>query len=148
MPIAGAATGPRGGQTRPGRRRRPLAIGRGVLRRRRLADRDGRVSAYPERTCAIAWIGADIGISDGTIAFVQVDRDAGAVEVEAGCRLRDLHDILRTEYDLAFSSLGSISDQTVAGAVLTGTHGTGLAYGLLAESVSDPSSYPCAYRDL
>ena len=83
------------------------------------------------------WTGIDgsgISDSDGTIA-VQVDRDARAVEVEAGCRLRDLHDRLRSEYDLAFSSLGSISDQTVAGAVLTGTHGTGLDYALMAESV-------------
>ena len=83
------------------------------------------------------WAGLDgsgISDSDGSVA-VQIDRDARAVEVEAGCRLRDLHDLLRSENDRAFSSLGSISDQTVAGAVLTGTHGTGLDYGLLAESI-------------
>ena len=55
---------------------------------------------------------------------VRIDRKAGEVTVEAGMRLENLNELLARE-GLALANLGSISEQTVAGAVATGTHGTG-----------------------
>ncbi|KAI3657363.1 hypothetical protein MP638_006529 [Amoeboaphelidium occidentale] len=53
------------------------------------------------------------------------------VEVEAGIRLYELNCILE-QNGLALSSLGSISEQSLAGAISTGTHGTGIEYGPLS----------------
>ena len=53
-----------------------------------------------------------------------VDRAAGLVKVEAGIVLRDLNRRL-DELGLAFANLGDIDRQTLAGAISTGTHGTG-----------------------
>lgn len=53
------------------------------------------------------------------------------VEVEAGIRLYELNCILE-QNGLALSSLGSISEQSLGGAISTGTHGTGIEYGPLS----------------
>ena len=47
---------------------------------------------------------------------------------EGGILLRNLHPIILERGDLALSSLGSISDQTLAGALSTSTHGSGVTY--------------------
>lgn len=65
---------------------------------------------------------------------VRVDREARQVTACAGIRLRDLSAALDRE-GLALSNLGSISEQSVAGAISTGTHGTGLGHGVLATQV-------------
>ena len=54
-----------------------------------------------------------------------IDRDAGIVRVEAGISLRTLSERLDDE-GLALPSLGDIDVQSLAGAIATGTHGTGL----------------------
>ncbi len=64
-----------------------------------------------------------------------VDRARGLVTVEAGIRLRDLNARLDDE-GLAMSVLGSISEQSVAGAISTGTHGSGPKHGCLASFVT------------
>jgi FAD-linked oxidoreductase len=56
------------------------------------------------------------------------------VTVRAGTRLHDLS-VLLAQHGLALENLGDIDAQTVAGAISTGTHGTGLAYGGLATQV-------------
>lgn len=61
----------------------------------------------------------------------QVDADKKIVTVQGGIRLKDLHPLLR-KHGLALSSLGSISDQTLAGAIATATHGSSLKYGNLS----------------
>ena len=43
---------------------------------------------------------------------------------------------LSAHHGLALSSLGSISEQAFAGAIATGTHGTGVGFGCLASSVT------------
>lgn len=57
---------------------------------------------------------------------ISVDRDTGLVEVGAGTILADLNREL-DRLGLAMPNLGDIDRQTIAGAVSTGTHGTGLA---------------------
>jgi FAD-linked oxidoreductase len=79
--------------------------------------------------------------TDGTLLsldrldrVLDVDRDSGLVRAEAGIRLhrlvRELH-----AHRLALPNLGDIDAQSIAGALVTGTHGTGAKLGNLAASV-------------
>jgi FAD-linked oxidoreductase len=71
----------------------------------------------------------------GLRAVRSVDEAAGEVTVEAGCRLGDLNEYLHTR-GLALANMGDIQEQTVAGAIQTGTHGTGRDLGGIAAQVS------------
>ena len=71
----------------------------------------------------------------GLRAIRAVDEDAGEVTVEAGCRLRDLNEHLYAR-GLALANMGDIQEQTVAGAIQTGTHGTGRDLGGIAAQVT------------
>ncbi|KAJ1758009.1 D-arabinono-1,4-lactone oxidase [Coemansia sp. RSA 1591] len=62
------------------------------------------------------------------------DQHARTMTVEGGMRLHELHDVLK-RHGLALSCVGSISDQSVAGAIATATHGTGAAYSDLSSVV-------------
>ena len=55
----------------------------------------------------------------------QVDEANGLVTVQPGMTLNELHAHL-TAHNLALPSVGSISDQSVGGVVVTSTHGSGL----------------------
>ncbi|SCZ94672.1 BZ3500_MvSof-1268-A1-R1_Chr12-3g04036 [Microbotryum saponariae] len=63
-----------------------------------------------------------------------VDTTDTKFHAEGGIKLSALHPILH-EHDLAISSLGSISDQTLAGCLSTATHGSGVNYGNLSSCV-------------
>ena len=63
-----------------------------------------------------------------------VDRESGVVTVEAGTRLHRLNELLAGE-GLAMTNLGDIDVQSIAGAVSTGTHGTGARFGGIATQV-------------
>ncbi|WP_329018023.1 FAD-binding protein [Micromonospora rifamycinica] len=65
---------------------------------------------------------------------VRIDRNARLVTVPAGTTLRALNALL-AEHGLAMPNLGDIDAQTIAGAISTGTHGTGAAYGCLSTFV-------------
>src|SRR5262249_24673859 len=54
--------------------------------------------------------------------------------VQAGIRLKDLIHNLALD-GLAMKNLGSITEQSIAGAITTGTHGTGIRLGNLATSI-------------
>lgn len=54
--------------------------------------------------------------------------------VEAGCRIYQLNDYLK-ENQLAIQNLGSISDQSIAGIISTGTHGSSQYHGLVSQQV-------------
>jgi len=54
----------------------------------------------------------------------RVDREGGTVTVEAGTPLRRLNLALARE-GLSLTNMGDIMEQTVSGAISTGTHGTG-----------------------
>ena len=72
-----------------------------------------------------------IGVTDGVLLHLDRmnsvlgwDTELGRVRVQAGISLHALNRILRG-HGLAFPNLGDIDPQSVAGAVSTGTHGTG-----------------------
>jgi FAD-linked oxidoreductase len=65
---------------------------------------------------------------------LHVDRETRQVTVQAGIRLWQLADALE-EYGLAFQNLGTIKKQSIAGAISTGTHGTGVSLGNLSTFV-------------
>jgi L-gulonolactone oxidase len=63
----------------------------------------------------------DVGALSGVI---DADRSSGLVKVGAGTVLADLNEEL-SRLGLAMENLGDIDRQTIAGAISTGTHGTG-----------------------
>ena len=65
---------------------------------------------------------------------MQVDQATKIVHAEAGMKLSQFHKLVRP-YNLAMSSLGSISDQALAGCISTSTHGSGVTYGNLSTFV-------------
>ena len=73
----------------------------------------------------------DIAVTDGLLlrpdslrGIVGVDHDAMTVTALAGTPLHELNRAL-ARLDLSLHNLGDIEEQTVAGAIATGTHGTG-----------------------
>jgi L-gulonolactone oxidase len=65
---------------------------------------------------------------------LDADRESGLVKVGAGTVLRDLNEEL-AGLGLALENLGDIDAQTVAGAISTGTHGTGAGLGNISARV-------------
>ena len=65
---------------------------------------------------------------------LRADRETGLVTVLAGTRLHELNETLWL-LGLAMANLGDIDAQTIAGAISTGTHGTGARLGGLATQV-------------
>ncbi len=72
-----------------------------------------------------------IGVTDGVLLrlnkmarILDVDPTGGRVRMQAGISLRKLNPALR-HYGLALPNLGDVDPQSIAGAVSTGTHGTG-----------------------
>lgn len=72
-----------------------------------------------------------IALTDGLLlrpeslaGITAVDRGAGTVTVRPGTTLRELNEAL-LRLGLSLHNMGDVQDQTVAGAVSTGTHGTG-----------------------
>ncbi|MEH0844771.1 D-arabinono-1,4-lactone oxidase [Micromonospora sp. CPCC 205711] len=80
-----------------------------------------------------------IAVPDGRLMEL-TDLDTGvrvdghSVTVPAGTTLHALNELLAA-HGLALPNLGDIDAQTVAGAISTGTHGTGAAYGCLSTFV-------------
>ncbi len=72
---------------------------------------------------------------DGLSSVVSADKDSGRVTVGAGTGLGKLNAGLAS-FDLAMPNLGDIDKQTIAGAISTGTHGTGAKLGGLATQVA------------
>ncbi|MCW2762409.1 MAG: FAD-binding protein [Marmoricola sp.] len=73
----------------------------------------------------------DIAVTDGLLlrpgglrGIVGVDRDAMTVTALAGTSLHELNTAL-ARLDLTLHNMGDIDQQTIAGAISTGTHGTG-----------------------
>jgi L-gulonolactone oxidase len=73
----------------------------------------------------------DAVITEGTLlsldamdAVLDADRATGRVRVQAGIRIHALSDRL-AELGLALENLGDVNVQSIAGAISTGTHGTG-----------------------
>ncbi len=71
---------------------------------------------------------------DGVQGIEAVDKEGGTATVLGGTWLRHLGNAL-LEQGLAQENLGDIDEQSIAGAISTGTHGTGIRYGSLATQV-------------
>ena len=57
-----------------------------------------------------------------------VDTAAKEVTLFAGTYLHEIGDMLR-EHGFALENMGDIQNQTIAGSIITGTHGTGITLG-------------------
>ena len=85
-------------------------------------------------TGAAACHGVALDLSHWT-GIVDADGDTGLVTVRSGTPLRELNAEL-DRLGLAMANLGDIDAQTIAGAISTGTHGTGAGLGGLATQVT------------
>ncbi|KAK0937675.1 D-arabinono-1,4-lactone oxidase [Friedmanniomyces endolithicus] len=81
-------------------------------------------------TCTSSWM---VNLDDYR-RLLKVDRQKKTLLVEAGIRLRQLNDEAN-RVGLTIPNLGSIHDQSIAGAIATATHGSSLKHGLMSESV-------------
>ena len=78
----------------------------------------------------------DVLVSMEALTGVEsVDREAGTATVRAGTRLEEMNAALAEE-GLAMENMGDIDQQRLAGALATGTHGTGTDFGVLATQVA------------
>lgn len=75
---------------------------------------------------------------DAMRQILELDEAAAEVEAEAGLRIEALVDAL-DDRGLALSNLGSIAKQSLAGAMATGTHGSGRGFRCLADQVQSLS---------
>lgn len=76
----------------------------------------------------------DIAAIDGVLDIERLDDGGALVTFGAGTNIFQLPSLL-APYGLAMQNLGDIDRQTLAGAISTGTHGTGLRFGGLATRV-------------
>ncbi|MES2622203.1 MAG: D-arabinono-1,4-lactone oxidase [Bacteroidota bacterium] len=67
---------------------------------------------------------------------LHLDKDKLQLKVQAGVKLNQLNEYLDKQR-LALSNLGSICQQSLAGAVSTGTHGSGINYQILGSQVEE-----------
>ncbi len=116
-----------------------------LVRPRGTAEIAAAVRAAADQGLAVRVVGSGhsftpAALTDGVL--VALDRHAGLVRVDgelvtvqAGMRLHGLNDVL-AEHGLALPNLGDIDRQTVAGAIATGSHGTGERVGGLASFVA------------
>ncbi|HSD81582.1 MAG TPA: FAD-binding protein, partial [Solirubrobacteraceae bacterium] len=74
-------------------------------------------------------------LPDRLTGLVDVDPPSGRVRVRAGTTIRELCALL-ADHGLALANLGDIDAQTIAGAIATGTHGTGAGLPGLAAQVA------------
>jgi FAD-linked oxidoreductase len=103
------------------------------------AARDGlsvrAVGSGHSFTPVAAPTGAALDLSRWT-GITAADTGTGLVTVRSGTRLRDLNADLH-RLGLALANMGDIDVQTIAGAISTGTHGTGAGLGGLATQVEE-----------
>ncbi len=85
-------------------------------------------------TAAAATSGTALELS-GWTGITAVDLDSGLVTVRSGTTIRELNSTLDA-LGLALANLGDIDAQTIAGAISTGTHGTGATLGGIATQVT------------
>lgn len=102
------------------------------------AERDGltvrAVGSGHSFTDIAATDGMAVDLS-GWTGIVDADTATGLVTVRSGTTLRELNAAL-DRHGLAMTNLGDIDAQTIAGAISTGTHGTGANYGGMATQLA------------
>ena len=86
-------------------------------------------------TPAAATSGAALDLS-GWTGIIGADLASGFVTVRSGTTIRELNAALNL-LGLAMPNLGDIDEQTISGAISTGTHGTGAGLGGIATQVAE-----------
>ncbi|MFF8386176.1 D-arabinono-1,4-lactone oxidase [Streptomyces kanasensis] len=121
---------------RPAREARPASVDELAEAIRNAADDGLRV-----KTVGTGHSFTSIAATDGLLirpdlltGIRHVDRSAMTVTVESGTPLKRLNAALARE-GLSLTNMGDITEQTVAGAISTGTHGTGRDSGSVAAQV-------------
>jgi L-gulonolactone oxidase len=107
-----------------------------ALEKAAAAGRRLRVFGAGRSPSDIAMSDQDLLIIDGMNRIIAVNAASGRVLVEAGARLCDITEAV-APHGLAFPVLGSISEQSIAGAIATATHGTGIGVGCLSSLVEE-----------
>jgi FAD-linked oxidoreductase len=104
------------------------------------------VSAASARSLTVKAVGAGHSFSGIAVAagvmldlrdlrgLLEVDRERGRVRLRAGTPLHEIPALL-APFGLAMPNLGDIDRQTIAGAISTGTHGTGVRFGGISTQV-------------
>lgn len=122
---------------RPQRVERPAsaeAVQRAVQAAARKGMRIKAVGAGHSFTGIAAAAGVQLDLDDLT-GVVDVDLERGRVTLAAGTRLHQLPRLLG-QHGLGLENMGDIDRQSIAGAISTGTHGTGGSFGGLATQVA------------
>ncbi|KAM0323147.1 hypothetical protein ACHAQA_008997 [Verticillium albo-atrum] len=81
-------------------------------------------------TCTSSWL---VNL-DNFNKILSVNEETGIVVMQSGIRLFTLCDRLE-KHGLAMPNLGSINEQSIAGAISTGTHGSSVNHGLMSEDI-------------
>src|SRR3954462_13613691 len=99
-------------------------------------------AGLPVRVAGSGHSFTDIACTDGVMLrlgrmnrVLNANREARLAEVEAGISLHELGPAL-LERGLAMENLGDVDKQSLAGALATGTHGTGARFGNLSSQVA------------
>lgn len=78
----------------------------------------------------------DISLNlDNYQGLVSIDKSTNQVTVKSGTKLYKLTNLL-AEQGLALENMGDIDKQSIAGAISTGTHGTGISFGNLSTQIT------------
>lgn len=81
-------------------------------------------------TCTSAWM---VNLDDfGQV--LNVDNDRKRITVQAGIRMHAMN-LTAKDHGLTMPTLGSIDDQSLAGAIGTATHGSSMSHGLLSDAI-------------
>ncbi|KAF1811728.1 sugar 1,4-lactone oxidase [Eremomyces bilateralis CBS 781.70] len=87
----------------------------------------GSAHSPSDLTCTSSWL---VNL-DHFNRVLSVDDDSKVMRVQAGIRLHDLN-ARAAEHGLTMPNLGSIDEQSIAGVMATGTHGSSLSHGLVS----------------
>lgn len=97
---------------------------------RRRITTTGAGHSPSDLTCTSSWL---VNLDD-LRDIIHHDTDTNIVHFQAGIRLWQLGEEL-DRMGLAMPNLGSINEQSAAGVISTGTHGSSLRYGLISQSI-------------
>ena len=116
---------------------RPASIDALIAVVRETAARQGklRVVGSGHSFSAVAATDATMVSLTQLRGIAELDREGRSATVLAGTPIHILGDLL-AEHGLALSNQGDIDAQAIAGAVSTGTHGTGAGFGCLSTQIT------------
>lgn len=93
-----------------------------------------RVTGAGHSFSAVAQPDNDMLTLDNLRGLISYDSKAMEARIWAGTYLYEAAPLLET-IGMAFENMGDIQEQTIAGAISTGTHGTGIAFGSLSNQI-------------